>query len=62
MTYRFLGFLWAVPRMCLLSYSHEAQRACTADQPTREEQNGQNEHGGEASTNDEQERTGPNFP
>ena len=30
---------WALPRKRLLSYSHGAQRADTADQPMREEQN-----------------------
>ena len=47
--------------MCLSCYSHEPPRACIADQPTREEQNEQNEHGSGALTNGERGTTGPNF-
>ena len=61
MTYQFSSFLWAFPGICV-PYSHEAPRAYMVDQPTWEEQNEQNEHGSEALTNGEQERTGSNFP
>ena len=62
MAYHYSSSHWALPRKRLPSYSHEAPRVGTADQPMREEQNEQNEHGREASTNDERERTGPHFP
>ena len=61
MTYHFSSFHWFFQKICLSRYSHEAPRACIADQPTWEEQNEQNEHGSEALTNGERVRTGPNF-
>ena len=47
--------------MCLPCYSHEAPRACIDGQPTREEQNEQNENRSEALTNAERLMTGPSF-
>ena len=60
MTYHLSTFHSGFQRMCL-SYSHEAPRACIDDQPTREEENEQNEQRSEALTNPERVRTGPSF-